>query len=571
MLSALRSSFRTKPSVNEIKNNLIAGVNVGVIAVMVTMGLAISSGVPPQHGLYTAIIAGIVAALMGGSRVNITGPTATFVVILFPIVQQFGLGGLLISGLMAGFIMVLMGLAKLGRLIEIMPYPILVGITSGIGVLLAIMQLENLLGLEFSTSDVQYLDQISDILQALPAFSWQESLIGMMTLAILFIWPKFYSKTPAHLVSLVIASLVAWLFSLIIPGFSVATIGSSFHYDINGISGFGIPPFMPEFAWPWDLPGADGEPIGFSFELARELLPSAITIAVLGALSALLSAVVADGLSGKKHDPNDELIGQGLGNIASPLFGGIPASSAIARTIANVKLGGSLPLAGVVHSLFVLLSILLLAPLLSYIPMAAIAALLLMVAWNMTEARHVIRTLKVAPRDDVIILVLCFLLTVFFDTTMAVAVGIGLAGMLFIRESASIAETAEIKKQHVDVNLPENTVVYDINGPLFFGSAEKALKTKLSVSPDVKMVILDMEEVTMLDMSAIVAMETIAQDFAERNIGLVINKLRPRLILRLRKAGIRSKPGRVAYSRTMEEAVAEVSKMYDLASVNKAD
>lgn len=558
MFSALTSSLQTKPSIDEIKTNILAGITVGVIALMVTMGLAISSGVPPQHGLYTAIISGIVVALAGGSKVNISGPTATFVVVLFPIVQQFGLGGLLMSGLMAGFILIIMGMSKLGRLIEVMPYPVIVGLTAGIGIVLAVMQIEDFLGLTIHEDSSDFLQKMSLIYTSLPTFDWQESAIGLLTLFVLLVWPRLVSKTPVHLVALVIASLSAYVLSFFFPEFSVDTIGSRFEYEIDGTLFSGIPAVTPEFNWPWNLPGVDGEPIGFSFELLRALFPAAITIAVLGALSALLSAVVADGLSGKKHNPDDELIGQGLGNIAAPLFGGIPSSSAIARTIANVKLGASLPLAGIVHSVFILLSILLLAPLLSYIPMAAIAALLLMVAWNMTEARHLMRTLRVAPRDDAIVLLLCILLTVLFDITVAVAIAVGLAGMLFIKESAGLTEIKLIDQDHKDYDLPDNTALYIINGPLFFGSAEKALRTKLSVQTSVKNVVLDMNNVPLLDMSAIVAMEAISKEFDERHIGLIITNLRPNLILKLRRVGVRTQAGKISYARSVEEAIDKI-------------
>ncbi len=561
MLSALRKSLKSQPSYKDIQANVLAGLTVGVIALPLSMALAIASGVPPQHGLYTAMVAGIVTSLTGGSKVNISGPTAAFVVILLPIVQKFGLGGLLVSGLMAGFILVLMGVGKLGRLIETVPYPVLVGFTAGIGTVIATFQIPDFLGLHPGTMAGGYLDRLYAIVRAIPSLSWQETLIGVVTLAILVVWPRFRSKIPGHLVALVAVSLAAWLLSHFVPGFSVATIGGRFHFDVDGVTGSGIPPILPAFDWPWNLPGAHGAPLGISFDLLRALLPSALTIAVLGALESLLCAVVADGMSGKKHNPNDELIGQGIGNIVSPLFGGLPATAAIARTAANVKSGGSMPLASVVHGLFVLASILLLAPLLSYIPMASMAALLLMVAWNMSEAKHFVRTVKIAPRDDVIVLILCFLLTVLFDMTVAVAVGIGLAAMLFIRRTVKLTGTSQIESNHADYDLPNNVVVYDINGPLFFGSAQKALKTISSVRPDVRVVILDMTEVTLLDMSAIVAMESIAKDFSSRNIGLVINNLQPRMILKLRRAGIRKRPGRVAFSRELEDSFEAARKM----------
>lgn len=561
MLSALRRSIQSKPSFQEIQANVLAGLTVGVIALPLSMALAIASGVAPQHGLYTAIVAGIVIALTGGSKVNISGPTAAFVVVLLPIVQQFGIGGLLLSGFMAGFILVLLGVGKVGRLIEVVPYPVTVGFTAGIGVVIATFQIKDFLGLNIEAMDGHYLDKLSLIIHALPSVDWQEALIGILTLAILLVWPKFRSKVPGHLVALLIGSISAWILSHFLTNFSVATIGSRFSFEVNGISGNGIPPIIPTFEWPWNFPGANGAPIGLSFELVRELLPAAITIAILGSLESLLCAVVADGMSGKKHNPNDELIGQGIGNIVVPLFGGIPATAAIARTAANVKSGGSLPFASVIHALFILVSILLLAPFLSYIPMASMAALLLMVAWNMSEAKHFIRSMKIAPGDDVVVLLLCFSLTVLFDMTIAVAVGIGLAAMLFIRRSISLTQVSTLEQDHEGYQLPESIIVYDINGPLFFGSAQKALKTVSSVRPEVRVVILDMTEVTMLDMSAIIAMESIWNDLQKRDIGMVINGLQPRMILKLRRAGIRKQAGKAAYSRSLGESFVAAQKM----------
>lgn len=561
MLSAFRRSIQSKPSFQEIQANVLAGLTVGVIALPLSMALAIASGVAPQYGLYTAIVAGVIIALTGGSKVNISGPTAAFVVVLLPIVQQFGIGGLLLSGFMAGFILVLMGMGKLGKLIEVVPYPIIVGFTAGIGVVIATFQIKDFLGLNIEAMDGHYLEKLSLIIHALPTIDWQEALIGIFTLVILLVWPKLRSKVPGHLVALFIGSISAWILSYLLPDFSVATIGTRFSYEVNGISGHGIPSILPAFEWPWNLPGADSRPIGLSFKLVRELLPSAITIAILGSLESLLCAVVADGMSGKKHNPNDELIGQGIGNIIAPLFGGIPATAAIARTAANVKSGGSLPLASVTHALFILISILLLAPVLSYIPMASMAALLLMVAWNMSEAKHFIRSIKIAPRDDVIVLLLCFSLTVLFDMTIAVAVGMGLAAMLFIRKSISLTQASALEHDHEGYQLPESIIVYDINGPLFFGSAQKALKTVSSVRPEVQVVILDMTEVTMLDMSAIVAMESIWKDLQKRSIGMVINGLQPRMILKLRRAGIRKQTGKTAFSRSLEEGFVAAKKM----------
>ena len=310
------------------------------------------------------------------------------------------------------------------------------------------------------------------------------------------------------------------------------------------------------------MPGADGQAIGLSFDLVKLLLPAAITIAILGSLESLLCAVVADGMTGKKHNPNDELIGQGIGNMIAPLFGGIPATAAIARTAASIKAGSTLPLASVVHGLFILLSILALTPLLAYIPMASMAALLWVVAWNMSEAKHFVRTVKIAPKDDVAVLIICFLLTVLFDMTVAVAVGMGLAAMLFIRRTITLTQTTRIEKNHADYGeLKEGVALYDINGSLFFGSAQKALQTISRVTPDLRVVILDMTEVNMLDMSAIVAMESIKESLGKQQITLIISNLQARMVLKLNRAGIYDNGSTVQFSINTKEAIAMGNKI----------
>ncbi len=571
MFSAFHTIVKTNKSLASIQGDLLAGLTVGVIALPLSMALAIAVGVPPQHGLYTAIVAGILIALAGGSRVNISGPTAAFVVVLLPIVQQYGLGGLLVSGFMAGVILVLMGLARFGRFIEVVPYPVVVGFTSGIGVVIATLQIKDFLGLDIQSLDGHYLNKLFQIFQSLPTFDWQEALIGFMTLGILAIWPKLRYRIPGHLVALLVGSFSAWLLGYANSDFSVATIGSRFHYEIDGISGLGVPPVLPGLDWPWNLPGADGQPIGFSFELINTLFASAIVIAVLGALESLLCAVVADGMSGFKHDPNDELIGQGIGNMIAPLFGGIPATAAIARTAANIRAGGISPLSSIIHGLFILASILCLSPLLSYIPMASMAALLLMVAWNMSEARHFIRTIKVAPKDDVITLLACFLLTVIFDMTVAVAVGMGLAGIFFIRKSITRTENLKVETGH-SPDTPAEMAIYDINGPLFFGSTQKAMKNITSVTPEVRVVILDMSEVTMMDMSAIVSMESIVENLSTNKVGLVISNLQPPMISKLRRAGIDAEAGAIYFSSTMDDALAMANNhLLDTDSLKIAD
>ncbi|MGD2119634.1 MAG: C4-dicarboxylic acid transporter DauA [Chromatiales bacterium] len=564
MFSALRRAIRYERSRDSLQANLLAGLTVGVIALPLSMALAIASGVAPQHGLYTAMVAGIVIALTGGSKVNISGPTAAFVVVLLPIVHSYGLGGLLISGFMAGIILVLMGLLRLGRLIEVIPYPVIIGFTAGIGTVIATFQVSDFLGLNLTFGESHFVHKLATIIQASPGLDWQESLIGMITLAVLLVWPKMRSRIPGHLVALLIGTVAAWLLGQFVEGFGVATIGSRFSYEINGITGQGIPPLLPQFEWPWLLPDANGAPIGLSFGLVHTLLGAAITIAVLGALESLLCAVVADGMSGKKHNPNDELIGQGLGNMVAPFFGGIPATAAIARTTASIRAGASSPLASVVHGLFILISILLLAPLLAYLPMASMAALLIMVAWNMSEVRHFRRILLTAPRDDVIVLLTCYSLTVLFDMTIAVAVGVGLAAMLFIRRSISLTEVTNLSQEtEHDNRFGGKVAIYDINGPLFFGSAQKALANITSINADVRIVVLDLAQVSMLDMSAIVAMQSIVEQLDKHRVQLLINQLPARMIDKLKRAGLQSHLAEIQYTETIDAALQLCQKLLD--------
>jgi sulfate permease, SulP family len=546
---SLREGFRA---------NVLAGLTVGVIALPLSMALAIASGVAPQHGLYTAMIAGLFIAVFGGSKVNISGPTAAFVVVLLPIVQQYGLSGLMVSGLMAGILLIIMGLAKLGRLIEVVPYPVTVGFTSGIAVVIGTLQIKDFLGLPIESLDGHYLDKVLLIIQSLPGVDWQELLIGALTLTVLIVWAKLKSRIPGHLVALLIGTLAAIILNQLDSDFTVATIGSRFHYAVGDFIGSGIPPFLPDFVFPWNQAGPDGKPLELSFDLIRSLIGPAITIAMLGAIESLLCAVVADGMSGKKHRPNKELIGQGIGNIIVPFFGGIPATAAIARTAASIRAGASSPVASIVHGLFILAAIVLLAPALSYIPMAALAALLLMVAWNMSEIKSFIRIIAIAPRADVVTLLTCFTLTVVFDMVIAVGVGMGLAAILFISRSIQLTEIIQQqdKAEHPHLeNLPKEIVIYDINGPLFFGSAQKALQGISTVNPDVKVLILDMSDVSMLDMSAIIVMESVVINLQKQAIGLVINNLQPRLILKLRPSGVRRKEGSLDFSRNIHEAI----------------
>jgi len=546
-----------------IQQNILSGLAVGVVALPLSMALAIASGVAPQYGLYTALIAGIVIALSGSSKVNISGPTAAFVVILLPITSQYGLGGLLICGFIAGVILVLLGLARLGTMIELVPYPVTVGFTTGIAVVIATIQVKDFFGLNIEHFEGHYWEKIELLIRATPSFQWQETLVASITLAALIFWPKTGSKIPAHLVALVIGSLLAYLGTNISPAFEVATIGSAFHYDFNGVIGNGIPPIAPSFEWPWLFPDAKGEPIGISYELFTTLLGAGFAIAILGAIESLLCAVVADSMSGTKTNPNRELIGQGIGNIILPFFGGIPATAAIARTAMNIRTGGTFALSSVVHALFILASIIFFASLLAYIPMASMAALLLLVAWNMSELKHFTHVLKVAPKEDIMVLLTCFGLTVLLDMEIAVAAGMVLAALLFIKRTIELTGVTLIRKEEsVDYpDLSDEVIIYDINGPMFFGAAQNALKTLSNINSDIKVVILDMQDVSMMDMTAIVAMGSIVDNLEKNNIQLIINSLIPRIQTKLTRANVFRESMHIEFFKHLDECVKKANEI----------
>ncbi|MDX8381213.1 MAG: C4-dicarboxylic acid transporter DauA [Ghiorsea sp.] len=546
-----------------ITQNILSGLAVGVVALPLSMALAIASGVAPQYGLYTALIAGIVIALSGSSKVNISGPTAAFVVILLPITHQYGLGGLLMSGLIAGVILIILGLARLGTMIELVPYPVTVGFTTGIAVVIATIQVKDFFGLNIEHFEGHYWEKIDLLVRAFPSMQWQEAFVGLVTLITLIFWPKTGSKIPAHLVSLTAGSLLAYIGTQVSSSFEVATIGSAFHYDLDGVIGNGIPPIAPSFEWPWMLPNAEGQPIGFSYKLFTTLLGAGFAIAILGAIESLLCAVVADSMSGTKTDPNRELIGQGIGNIIIPFLGGIPATAAIARTAMNIRSGGTFALSSVVHALFILASIVLFASLLAYIPMASMAALLLIVAWNMSEIKHFTHVLKVAPKEDIMVLLTCFGLTVMLDMEIAVAAGMVLAALLFIKRTIELTGVTLMQKgETLDYpNLADEAIIYEINGPMFFGAAQNALKTLSTINSDIKVVIIDMRGVSMMDMTAIVAMGSLVENLENNNIQLIINGLTPRIQAKLTKAGVFHASKQIEHFKNIDHCVEKANEI----------
>ncbi len=515
-----------------MKDNILSGLTVGIIALPLSMALAIATGVPPELGLYTAIIAGIFAAVFGSSKINISGPTAAFIVILIPIVQEFGITGLLLCGLLSGIILVLIGVLKLGTLIELIPYPVTVGFTSGIAVVIATFQIKDFFGLTIPNFEGSYLDKIYLIFHSFHTFNIYEFFIGALTLSLLIFWQKTKSKIPSALIALTITTIVV-AFLNIYFNIDISTINSTFNYKIGSLEGTGIPPIPLQFSLPWSFLA----PEDINFTLIYKLLPHAIAIAILGALESLLCAVISDGMTGNKTDPNKELIGQGITNMIVPFFGGIPATAAIARTVVNIKSGGTSKLSSIVHSLFILVSITFLAKYLSYLPMASLSALLLMVAWNMSEIKHFVNIIKIAQKDDVYVLLTCFFLTVIIDMQIAVAVGIGLASVLFIKRTIDLYSIELVSNQSREYqdNL-ENILIYDINGPMFFGAAQKALKTLLNINEKTNIVILNMKNVSMLDVTAMVALKSIVNSFETEQKKLIFCGLNQNIQNKLQRA-----------------------------------
>ncbi|MCT7610871.1 C4-dicarboxylic acid transporter DauA [Aliarcobacter butzleri] len=515
-----------------MKDNILSGLTVGIIALPLSMALAIATGVPPELGLYTAIIAGIFAAVFGSSKINISGPTAAFIVILIPIVQEFGITGLLLCGLLSGIILVLIGVLKLGTLIELIPYPVTVGFTSGIAVVIATFQIKDFFGLTIPNFEGSYLDKIYLIFNSFHTFNIYELFIGALTLSLLIFWQKTKSKIPSALIALTITTIVV-AFLNIYFNIDISTINSTFNYKIGSLEGTGIPPIPLQFSLPWSFLA----PEDINFALIYKLLPHAIAIAILGALESLLCAVISDGMTGNKTDPNKELIGQGITNMIVPFFGGIPATAAIARTVVNIKSGGTSKLSSIVHSLFILVSITFLAKYLSYLPMASLSALLLMVAWNMSEVKHFVNIIKIAQKDDVYVLLTCFFLTVIIDMQIAVAVGIGLASVLFIKRTIDLYSIELVSNQSREYqdNL-ENILIYDINGPMFFGAAQKALKTLLNINEKTNIVILNMKNVSMLDVTAMVALKSIVNSFETEQKKLIFCGLNQNIQNKLQRA-----------------------------------
>ncbi len=523
--------------------NITAGVIVGVVALPLAMAFAIASGVKPEQGLYTAIIAGIAVSLFGGSRIQIAGPTGAFIVILAGVVAKFGVSGLLLATLMAGVILVAMGLARLGAVIRFIPDPVIVGFTAGIAVIIWVGQWQYFFGLPAPGNGPFYL-KTWHLLQSFDHLHPATSLLALLSLA-LAVWGSRIpglTRVPGPLLAMVVATAVVMGFNLQ----GVATIESTFG---------AIPRALPAL----QLPAA-------GFDRLVELLPSAFTIAMLGAIESLLSAVVADGMAGTRHDSNQELIGQGVANILSPLFGGIAATGAIARTATNIKNGGTSPLAGVVHGITLLLILLVLAPYAGKVPLAALAAILFLVAWNMSEARRFLRMVRQAPRADVAILLITFTLTIVTDLVVAVNIGVILAMFQFLRRmSASVAVVehgqANLRHELAEAGLealPKDVLVYAIEGPFFFGSVD-SLERALSWSREPpRWVLLRLDRVPLVDATGLKRLESTIENLRRRGVQVLLSGANLRVLRKLVRAEIVRRDGPATYFGDLATALRHV-------------
>lgn len=507
----------------QFAKDLVAGIIVAIIALPLSIALAIASGVNPEQGLYTGVIAGFFISFLGGSRVQIGGPTAAFVVIIYGIVSQYGMSGLATATFLAGLMMIVMGLLKFGNLISFIPKTITVGFTLGIAIGILVGQLKDFLGLSMGAVPAEFTDKLVAYAQHLNTIHLPTLLIGLLALSIQIFWPRVSQKIPGSLVAIFVTTVIVQLAHLSVP-----TIGDLYTIKAG----------LPTFSMP-----------NISLSLVRQLLSPAFTIAILASIESLLSCVVSDGMIGSRHRSNAELVGQGVGNMMSALFGGIPATGAIARTAANVKNGGRTPIAGMTHALVLLLILLFLMPYASLIPMSCLAAILIMVAYNMSGWRTFVYMLRTAPKSDIVVLVTTLLLTVFFDLVVAIEFGMVLAAFLFLKRMSDIAEVRqwvdEADNENTDALdlkvVPKNTVVYEVFGSLFFGTTNDFLD--ISYEEGKNALILRMRNVPAMDISGLDALEEIRETCQQRGMTLILSHVNPQPFRVMKKAGFLEKIG----------------------------
>ncbi|MGN0328703.1 MAG: SulP family inorganic anion transporter [Lachnospira sp.] len=532
-------------SKGQFVKDVVAGVIVAIIALPLSIALALASGVSPEQGIYTAIFAGFVISFLGGSRVQIAGPTAAFATIVAGIVAKNGMDGLIVATIMAGIILIVMGFLKFGNLIRFIPYTITTGFTFGIAVTIVIGQIKDFLGLTYpaGTHTVETMDKVSAIAANIGTFNYKALIVGLVSLAILIVWPKFKAldKIPPSLVAVIISVLMVKFIPVLQD---VNTIGSLYTIK-KGLPGINIPTV--------------------NFDMIKNLIPDAFTIAVLAGIESLLSCVVSDGMIGSRHKPNMELIAQGAGNVVSGLFGGIPATGAIARTAANVKNGGRTPIAGMVHSITLLIVLVVLMPYAAWIPMPAIAAILFMVAYNMSGWREMVNLVKHSPKSDILVLLTTMILTVVFDLVVAIEVGVVMAALLFLKRMADVTEVKGWKYigQDIDENndpesihlkkVPKKTLVYEIIGPMFFAAADKFMD--INTESDIKVIVLRMRGVPAMDISALRSLKNIHSLCRKRGITLVFSHVQEQPMSVMEKAGFVNEIGAENFCENIDAAL----------------
>jgi len=502
----------------------VAGLAVAIVALPLAMAIAIASNLPPERGLFTAIVAGFLISAHGGSRYQIGGPTAAFIVTVAMVAMKHGYEGLVLATIMAGAILIIMAFFRAGELIKFIPYPVIVGFTSGIALLIAFSQIRDFFGLKITTVPPDFIDKLSIYVAHLHETNFTAVLLALISIGVIYFAKHRFPRIPGPIIVVTLSAFAVWGFNL-----PVETIESRFG---------AIPSMLPSPVWP-----------EITFERLRFLLPDAITIATLAAIESLLSAVVADGMTGTRHKSNAELLGQGVANIASGIFGGLPATGAIARTATNIKAGARTPVAGMMHALWLFLFMLLLAPLIIKVPLAALAAILMVVAWNMSEIKH-IKEIMHSPRTDRIVLIVTFLLTVLVDLNFAIQAGIALASILFIDQMMKATQIRPVLSEENDPDstsnktIPHGVEVYEIQGPLFFGVAEKLVDTLMLFEKPPQVFILRMRYVPLIDAAGLHSLEILHERLSHYNTRLILSGVNAQVDQFIRSSRIDEKIGR---------------------------
>lgn len=526
--------------------DLSAGVIVGIVALPLAIAFAIASGVKPEAGLYTAIIAGLIVSLLGGSRVQIAGPTGAFIVIIYGVVQKYGTDGLMIATFMAGVILVLMGVARLGTLLKFIPYPLIVGFTSGVAVIIFTSQIKDIFGLQIDELPADFISKWIVYFQNFSAINYNALLVGGLSLIILLLWPRISHKIPAPLVVIIVVTVIVQVFDI-----KVDTIQSRFGSVPNTLPA----PQLPHITW----------------EKITGVFSPAITIALLGAIESLLSAVVADGMIRSRHRSNMELVAQGVANIFSPLFGGIPATGAIARTATNVKNGAKTPVAGIIHAIVLLLIMLFFGKWAALIPIPTLSAILLIVSYNMSEWRSFKKLLR-SPKSDIIILLVTFVLTVIVDLTVAIEVGVVLSALFFMRRMAEVSQvnaiTKDIKDElegkfestENDIRMPEGVEIFEVFGSLFFGAVEQFTESLRTFEKKPKYLILETSHLLSIDASGLRALEDLESKLTRQKIKFIISGLHKQPLFAMIQSGLIDKIGEDYLFGSINEALSFIEE-----------